>query len=73
MIQQVDLFPHKIYDIERHADDIEEEMPITGLDISRCERILGSISHDRCIKFYDLTDLQLLEHKKEKKSDFDDL
>lgn len=32
-------------------------MPITKLGISRCERILGSLSHDMTLKFYDISEL----------------
>ena len=38
-------------------------MPITKLGISRCERILGSISHDMTLKFYDISELDEYKDK----------
>ncbi len=50
-------FPNSCKAFENHAEDIEEAMPITKLSLSRCKRILASISHDFAVRFYDLSEI----------------
>ena len=57
-VRVVKLFPHLVKTFYKHAEDIEESMPVMKVGKSRCGRFLGSISCDYCVKFYDLTDLE---------------
>ena len=51
------LTPIKFRVFEIHADDIEKSMSIDDLAISRCKKILASVSDDCCVKFYDISNL----------------
>jgi len=56
-VRFVKTFPNSCKAFENHAEDIEEAMPITKLSLSRCRRILASISHDCAVRFYDLSEI----------------
>ena len=59
------VFPHVVRTFERHADDVEEDMPVMGLKVSRCGRFLGSVSCDFCLRFYDLQELEAVWGKED--------
>ena len=52
------LSPVRFRVFEIHADDIEKTMSIDDLAISRCRRILASVSDDCCVRFYDISNVQ---------------
>ncbi len=56
-VRFVKTFPHSCKAFENHAEDIEEAMPIAKLSLSRCRRVLASISHDCAVRFYDLSEI----------------
>lgn len=56
-VRIVSLFPNSVKIFQNHADDIDEAMPITKIELSRCKKFLASISHDNCIKFYDISEI----------------
>jgi WD40 repeat protein len=56
-IRVVGVYPHSINLFHRHADDMDDCYAVTGLAMSHDKRVLGSISHDCSINFYDLTEI----------------
>jgi len=53
-LRGVGLFPNGIVKVlGQHEED--EQLPITGLSMAHCQRIVASISHDNSIKFYDVS------------------
>jgi len=68
-VRFVKTFPNSCKAFENHAEDIEEAMPITKLSLSRCKKILASISHDCAVRFYDLSEIwEFLEENEEKET-----
>ena len=63
------LVPMKFRVFENHADDIEEAMAISEMSISRCRRVLASISDDCSIHFYDISQIQ--EYLDQDKTDWE--
>lgn len=51
--------PNKVVLFERHDEESEEgsDFPIMKVSLSRCKRFLASISNDRCVRFYELGDV----------------
>jgi len=56
-VRVVNVYPNSIKIFQNHADDLDEAMPITKLELSHCQKFAASISHDNAIKFYDLSDI----------------
>ena len=56
-VRIVSLFPNKVKIFQNHADDLDEAMPITKLELSHCKKFAASISHDNAIKFYDISEI----------------
>ena len=63
------LHPMKYRVFENHADEIEDAMAISEMSISRCKKILASISDDCCVRFYDISNLD--EFLNEDKTDWE--
>lgn len=57
-IRVVSLYPNSVNMFQKHADDLEESMPITKLDTSHDNKILASISTDCSINFFDMTEIE---------------
>lgn len=56
-VRIVGLFPNAVKIFQNHAEDLDEAMPVTKIELSRCGQYLASISHDNSIKFYDLSEI----------------
>jgi WD40 repeat protein len=50
-----DLVGHKFRVFENHADDLDDAMAVEEMSVSRCRRILASVSDDCCVRFYDIS------------------
>lgn len=56
-VRVVGLFPSAVNLFQKHEEDSDEPASISGIDMSHDSRILGTISHDCSINFYDLTEI----------------
>jgi len=52
------LNPMKFRVFENHSDDLDQAMGVDAMSMSRCKKILGSLSDDCCVRFYDISNLK---------------